>query len=150
MLSAQRLTHWSIPVADLDESEAFYRDFLGLELRSRLGNGRASCFRVGESDFILWESGQMTEEWVREAGVHYAFTVSPEIWDEAVREIHRRQIPLNGPIVYRSRGVFLGREIYVLDPSGNVIELTDPTWSEGMPTPSFEELSGIVEAAPLR
>ena len=149
MLSAQRLTHWSIPVADLEESEAFYRDFLGLELRGRLGSGRASCFRAGESDFILWECGKPTDPAVREAGVHYAFTVAPEVWDEAVKAIHREQVPLNGPIVYRERGFFLGREIYIVDPSGNVVELTDPTWHSGMPTPSFEELNGVPSEAPV-
>ncbi|HVB07007.1 MAG TPA: VOC family protein [Acidimicrobiales bacterium] len=143
MISAQRLTHWSIPVADLEESEAFYGGFLGLEYRGRLGNGRAAVYRVGDSDFIVWECGQPTDPAVREAGVHYAFTVSPEVWEEAIGEIHERGIPLHGPIVYRARGVFLGREVYVLDPSGNVVELTDPTWHEGLPTPTFEELNGI-------
>jgi catechol 2,3-dioxygenase-like lactoylglutathione lyase family enzyme len=149
MLGAQKLTHWSIPVKDLEESEAFYRDFLGLELRGRLGNNRSSCFRVGETDFIIWETGAESDPAAREAGVHYAFTVAPEVWDRAVREIHDRSIPLSGPIVYRERGIFLGREIYVLDPSGNVVELTDPTWHSGMPTPSYEELtSGAVAPVP--
>lgn len=147
MQGAQRLTHWSIPVRDLEESEAFYRDFLGLELRGRLGNNVATCFRVGETDFILWQTGTDTDPQVREAGVHYAFTVSPEAWDLAVQEIHQAKVPLHGAIVYRERGIFLGREIYVLDPSGNVVELTDPTWHAGMPTPTFEELNGIHEAA---
>jgi catechol 2,3-dioxygenase-like lactoylglutathione lyase family enzyme len=146
MLGAQRLTHWSIPVADLEASEAFYGEFLGLESRGRLGSGRASVFRVGETDFILWECGQPTDESVRAAGVHYAFTVEPAVWDEAIGEISRRGIQLHGPIVYRAKGTFLGREVYMLDPSGNVIELTDPTWHDGMPTPSFEELTGVPQA----
>ena len=38
--------------------------------------------------------------------------------------------------------VFTGRELYFFDPSGNRLELRDPTWTEGMPEPSFEELAG--------
>jgi hypothetical protein len=45
-----------------------------------------------------------------------------------------------GPIVYRARGHFTGRELYFLDPSGNMLELRDRTWKEGMPTPTFEEI----------
>jgi len=147
MLGAERLTHWSLPVKNLAESEAFYRDFLGLEFCGNLGGplatvSRASVFRVGETSFILWETGLDADPRLREAGVHYAFTVLPEVWDRAVMAIHEAGLELKGPIVYRSKGTFLGREIYILDPSGNTVELTDPTWVEGMPEPSFEEIVG--------
>ena len=36
MLKIDGVTHWSIPVNDLEESERFYRDLLGLEYRGRL------------------------------------------------------------------------------------------------------------------
>ena len=32
-------------------------------------------------------------------------------------------------------------QLYFFDPSGNRLELRDPTWGEGMPEPSFEELA---------
>ena len=39
MLKIDGVTHWPIPVNDLEESERFYRDLLvGLECRGRLGN----------------------------------------------------------------------------------------------------------------
>ena len=38
MLHIDGVTHWSIPVNDLAESEQFYRDVLGLECRGRLGS----------------------------------------------------------------------------------------------------------------
>jgi catechol 2,3-dioxygenase-like lactoylglutathione lyase family enzyme len=152
MLGAERLTHWSLPVKNLAESEVFYRDFLGLEYCGNLGGPharvpRASVFRVGESSFIIWETGIESDPRLREAGVHYAFTVLPEVWDRAVLAIHEAGLALTGPIVYRSKGTFNGREIYVLDPSGNTIELTDPTWVEGMPEPTFEEIVGVANAS---
>ena len=55
MLKIDGVTHWSIPVNDLDESERFYRDLLGLEYRGRLGNSHVACFHVGGHDILLCE-----------------------------------------------------------------------------------------------
>jgi hypothetical protein len=44
-------------------------------------------------------------------------------------------------LIYRERGFFPGRELYFLDPSGNMLELRDPTWKPGMATPTYEELA---------
>jgi hypothetical protein len=38
------VTHWSIPVNNLKESEEFYGGVLGLELLGRLSNGVMTCF----------------------------------------------------------------------------------------------------------
>jgi len=53
-------------------------------------------------------------------------------------------VKLAGPIVYRERGFFPGREIYFLDPSGNILELRDARWRPGMPRPTFEELTSAL------
>lgn len=141
MLGATGLTHWSMPVSDLEASEAFYGEFLGLEMRGRLGSGRATCFRAGDANFIIWETGADIDSSLQDAGVHYAFTVTPEVWERAIFEIHEKHIPLaDHPLVYRKKGTFPGREIYMFDPSGNRVELTDPTWHAGMPEPTLEEI----------
>ena len=44
-------------------------------------------------------------------------------------------------LTYREQGFFTGRELYFLDPSGNLLELRDPTWTPGMPTPTHEEIA---------
>src|SRR6202044_1175356 len=76
VLGADRLTHWSLPVKNLAESEAFFGDFLGFEYRGPLGGplatvSHASVFRVGESSFILWETGFEADPRLAEVGVHY-------------------------------------------------------------------------------
>jgi hypothetical protein len=43
-------------------------------------------------------------------------------------------------LTYRAQGFFTGRELYFYDPSGNRLELRDPTWEEGMAEPSYEEI----------
>ncbi len=142
MLKVDNVTHWSIPVNDLEEAEKFYRDVLGLEYKGRLGNTTMACFTVAEHAILLC---QRTEPLVRtpeqDGRVHHAFTVSPEVFEKACQLFHELGIRLVQPIVYREHGVFLGRELYFLDPSGNMLELRDPTWKPGMPTPTYEEMA---------
>src|SRR4029450_14131934 len=48
LLKIEGVTHWSIPVNDLTESEEFYGDLLGLKPLGRLGDSGMSCFNVGD------------------------------------------------------------------------------------------------------
>ena len=75
-----------------------------------------------------------------DGGAHHSFTVLPEIFNEACKVFHDREIKIDN-LTYRARGFFTGRELYFFDPSGNRLELRDPTWTEAMPEPSFEELA---------
>ena len=53
LLKIEGVTHWSIPVDNLDESEKFYGDLLGLKALGRLGNSVMSCFIVGDHNILL-------------------------------------------------------------------------------------------------
>ena len=66
--------------------------------------------------------------------------MSPETFELACKVFHERNVPIEH-LTYRARGVFTGRELYFYDPSGNRLELRDPTWVEGMPETPFEELA---------
>ena len=138
LLQIEGVTHWSIPVNDLEESEKFYGDLLGLKPLGRLGNSVMSCFNVGDHNILLCEREQPVEAEVDQRA-HHSFTVSPETLVQACKIFHDRQIPIDG-LVYRAKGFFTGRELYFFDPSGNRLELRDPMWAEGMPEPSFDEI----------
>jgi extradiol dioxygenase family protein len=144
MVKITEITHFSIPVANLDESERFYADVLGMEPKGRLGNSRMSAFSAGGQNIILCERTRAVDPTIdQESRVHHSFTVSPNDWEEAVTLVHTSGVRLDDPpIVYREKGFFTGRELYFFDPTGNVLELRDPTWKPGMPTPSVEEISG--------
>jgi extradiol dioxygenase family protein len=135
------VTHWSIPVNDLEESEKFYGEVLGLEHKGRLGGSKMSCFAAGGHAILLC---QRKEPLVRtpqqDNRLHHAFTVSPQTFEEACKLFDRSGVKIAEAIVYRERGHFTGRELYFLDPSGNMLELCDPTWKSGMPTPAYEEI----------
>src|SRR5499426_1348563 len=66
---------------------------------------------------------------------------SPEEWEKAVRLFHERVVKIE-ELTYRAHGFFTGRELYFLDPSGNLLEVRDPTWTAGMPTPSLADILG--------
>lgn len=141
-IKIEGVTHWSIPVNDIEESEKFYGDVLGLDFKARLGNSIMTCFNVGDHNILLCEVAEPMEvSEDKDVRVHHSFTVSPETFDRACSVFKEENVTVLG-ITYRARGVFCGREMYFLDPSGNRLELRDPTWVEGMPEPPYEELVG--------
>ena len=141
VLKVEGVTHWSIPVNDLKEAEDFYGELLGLTPVGRLGNNIMSCFNVGDHNILLCERHSPVDGPLKEdAGVHHSFTVSPETFELACKVFHERNVTIEH-LTYRARGVFTGRELYFFDPSGNRLELRDPTWTQGMPEPPFEELA---------
>ena len=140
VLKIEGITHWSIPVNNLEESEEFYGDLLGLNPRGRLGNSLMSCFNVGDHNILLCERERSVDDVAeRDHGVHHSFTVSPETFVQGCKVFHESGVPILG-LVYRAVGHFTGAELYFSDPSGNRLELRDPTWQEGMPEPSFDEI----------
>jgi hypothetical protein len=74
--------------------------------------------------------------------LHHSFTLSPEEWEKAVWLFHERGVKIE-ELTYREHGFFTGRELYFLDPSGNLLEVRDPTWKAGMAAPSLADIIGI-------
>jgi catechol 2,3-dioxygenase-like lactoylglutathione lyase family enzyme len=140
LLSIEGVTHWSIPVNNLEESEEFYRDLLGLDSLGRLGDSHMACFSVGEHRILICQRDQPIESVeAQNAPAHHSFTVTPETLDQACKVFQENNVRILA-LYYRKRGFFTGRELYFLDPSGNRLELRDPTWKDGMPEPSYEEV----------
>jgi extradiol dioxygenase family protein len=139
ILKVEGVTHWSIPVNDLTESEKFYGELLGLTHKGRLGNSGMSCFNVADNYILLCQRERAKESSDLPQQLHHSFTVSPETLVKACKVFHERKIS-GIELIYRAKGHFTGRELYFLDPSGNRLELRDPTWKAGMPEPSYEEI----------
>jgi hypothetical protein len=99
-----------------------------------------SCFNVGDHNILLCEREKPQDETIVEERVHHSFTVSPEGFVRACKTFHEKKIPIL-ELEYRAKGYFTGRELYFHDPSGNRLEIRDPTWQKGMPEPSFEEIA---------
>ena len=100
-----------------------------------------TCYKVAGHKILLCERKNPQDVAAQsEEQVHHSFTVSPETLIQACKLFQERQVPMDG-LVHRGVGVFTGRELYFFDPSGNRLELRDPTWSDGMPEPTVGELA---------
>jgi catechol 2,3-dioxygenase-like lactoylglutathione lyase family enzyme len=133
------VTHWSIPVNNLKDSEDFYGGLLGLKPLGRLNNNVMSCFNVGDHNILLCEREKPQDKSIVEDRVHHSFTVSPEGFVQACKTFHEKKIPIV-ELEYRAKGHFTGRELYFYDPSGNRLEIRDPSWKKGMPETPYEEI----------
>jgi catechol 2,3-dioxygenase-like lactoylglutathione lyase family enzyme len=141
MLKLDDVTHWSIPVNNLEEAEQFYRDVLGLDYQGRLGNSKVACFTVvGHSILLCQRNDPVVRTPEQDNRLHHSFTVSPEVFEKACKLFPAQGIHVV-EIIYREHGFFPGRELYFLDPSGNMLELRAPTWQAGMPTPTHQEIA---------
>jgi catechol 2,3-dioxygenase-like lactoylglutathione lyase family enzyme len=141
MLKLEGVVHWSIPVNNLGESEKFYGEVLGMEFVGRLGNGVMTCFGLGGHSILLCERKEpLVRTSEQDNKLHHAFDVSPEMFNKACKVFHDLGIKIREPVDYRPSGFFTGRQLFVLDPSGNRIELRDPSWKPGMPRPTYDEI----------
>jgi len=77
--------------------------------------------------------------------LHHSFTMAREDWEEGVRQLAAADVQMLD-LMYREQGFFTGRELYFLDPSGNVLEIRDPTWQPGMAKPSIDDIVGQAAA----
>jgi catechol 2,3-dioxygenase-like lactoylglutathione lyase family enzyme len=130
------LVHWAIRVNDLEESRRFYTEVLGMEDGGPVGD-HFHCVRFGDTNLLLTQQPEGLRVSYNPADrTHIAFRVSEEDFERAARHAREWGVtvvpeaaigPLDGDVEIRRRGVFVGRSFYMLDPSGNRIELYSPT-----------------------
>ena len=99
--------------------------------------------RWGPIDLHLYKQ-PFGEPTIEQAHPHHAFNTKGWMVDKWVDHFAGWGIP--SVVVCRQHGqVGMGDkcriELYFLDPSGNMLELRDPTWKSGMPTPTYEEIA---------
>ena len=108
--------HVSINVRDAAESIAFYTDVLGLAARTDRPDFsfRGAWLDIGAQQVHLIEG-----EVPNNHGQHFAVQVAD--LDATVAELRDRGIDVSDP-----GGVGAARQSFLLDPSGNMIELHEP------------------------
>jgi catechol 2,3-dioxygenase-like lactoylglutathione lyase family enzyme len=133
------IVHWGIEVNDLAESVAFYTQILGLKDVGPLAGGGIHCLSLGNIQVLLCKMRTPRDPSApRNSALHHAFSLSSEMFDYA--EAHLRewgvnvQTPTAGPwariegdVEHRPGNLMPGRSIYFHDPSGNRLEINDPT-----------------------
>ena len=119
------VAHFSIAVSDLDASQEFYTDVLGLTLIRAAPAIGLVFLRAGNDHVILARSDAPTKHDPKDSRrAHHAFTVEPAKYDES-----KALLASKGVDIFeeedRKTGVFVGRQCYFYDPDGNVLEITE-------------------------
>jgi catechol 2,3-dioxygenase-like lactoylglutathione lyase family enzyme len=123
MLKTHGVLHFTIPVKDLDRSEKFYTEVMGMEKLRR--NDHMVFMRAGEDCFVLTFSENPIEpNRDNKHDIHSAFLLTAQEYDKAKQFLASKGIPLIRE-EDRKVGTFQGRSAYFHDPDRNVIEIID-------------------------
>ena len=123
MLKTQGVVHFTIPVKDLDRSEKFYTEIMGMERLRR--NSHMVFMRAGQDCFVLTCSEKPIDPNAGDAhDVHHAFRVSGAEYERAKAFLASKGIQVFKEEDRRS-GTFQGCSAYFHDPDRNVIEIID-------------------------
>jgi catechol 2,3-dioxygenase-like lactoylglutathione lyase family enzyme len=124
MLKIEGVLHFSIPVKDLDRSEKFYSEILGLQKIRR--NNHMVFMRTARDDYLVltYSHNPIDPNPGNQHDIHSAFRVTAAEYDRAKGFLASKGIPLIKEEDRRS-GTFQGRSAYFHDPDRNVIEIID-------------------------
>lgn len=116
-----------LEVADLAAAERFYREVVGLPVVARWGDERPAVWLgLGREAFLgLWPAASGGARAIHRgrggAHVHYAIRVPRGTLDATRARIEARGVPIEGGWEFGPGN----RAIYLDDPDGNVVELTE-------------------------
>jgi catechol 2,3-dioxygenase-like lactoylglutathione lyase family enzyme len=125
MIEPRSVVHFSIPVSDIEASRKFYTEILGLTLVQAAPAGGMMFLRAGNDHVILAKCDQPIQRNAKDSRrAHHAFKVDADKYEDA-----KAYLASKGVEVFeeedRKKGVFVGRQFYIHDPDGNVIELSE-------------------------
>jgi catechol 2,3-dioxygenase-like lactoylglutathione lyase family enzyme len=125
MIEPKGVVHFSIAVSDLAASRKFYTETLGLTLIQDASAIGFVFLRAGDDHVILAKSDAPLQRNPKDSRrAHHAFKVDPDKYDDA-----KSFLASKGVTVFeeedRKTGVFVGRQFYIHDPDGAVIEFSE-------------------------
>lgn len=125
MIEPRGVVHFSIAVSDLEVSRKFYTEILGLKLVHD-GSAFGMVFlRAGDDHVILARSDAPLQRSAADSRrAHHAFKVDAAKYDHAKAFLVSRGVEVFEE-EDRKKGVFVGRQFYIRDPDGAVIEFTE-------------------------
>jgi catechol 2,3-dioxygenase-like lactoylglutathione lyase family enzyme len=126
-MNIQAIIETAIYVEDLDQTETFYRNVLGLPIIAK-EPGRHVFFRVGSNNVLLaflaeatLKGDQLPAHGAKGPG-HFALGIDAgdlDAWRQTLRE---KNVDIEKEVAW-PRG---GKSIYFRDPAGNSVELVTP------------------------
>jgi catechol 2,3-dioxygenase-like lactoylglutathione lyase family enzyme len=122
-MKAEAVLHFTIPVKELDRSEAFYTGILGLTKVRR--NNHMVFMRCENSYFVLTLSENEINPNVGDKhDIHTAFVFRGDAYDAMKKMLAEKNLRVFKEEM-REHGTFRGRSAYFHDPDRNVIEIMD-------------------------
>jgi len=119
------VVHFSIPVSDLEASKRFYTEILGLTFLRESPAYQLIFLQAGKDHVVLAKSDTPIKP-NAEGGrrVHHAFAIEPAAYESAKAYLQENGVKIVDE-ENRTSGTFPGRQFYIHDPDGNVIELSE-------------------------
>jgi catechol 2,3-dioxygenase-like lactoylglutathione lyase family enzyme len=125
MIEPRSVVHFSIAVSDLQASRKFYTEILGLKLVQDAPAIGMVFLKAGDDHVILAKSdAPLTRNAKDSRRAHHAFKVDADKYDDAKSFLAGKGVEVFEE-ENRTRGVFVGRQFYIHDPDGAVIEFTE-------------------------
>ena len=124
MIKMKGLTHFTIPVKDLQRAKTFYCDTLGFDLVRE--NPHMIFCRCQDDYFVLTYSENPVDPNPGEKhDIHTAFYVDSDEYDRALNFLAENGIRVFKNEERHGDATFTGRSAYFHDPDRNVLELHD-------------------------
>jgi catechol 2,3-dioxygenase-like lactoylglutathione lyase family enzyme len=122
-IKIERLDHFAIYVTELERSERFYSEYLGMRVRFRIGAEQVmlDCGGISLALFAKPDLRVPVEDGATDSPlgrVHFALRVSEEDWYKAQKDFAAAGIKMSKDIDWGDHNCF-----YIQDPDGNLIEL---------------------------
>jgi len=125
MIEPRSVVHFSIAVSDLEASHKFYTEILGLTHVQTAPAIGLVFLRAGNDHVILAKSdGSLARSSKDTRRAHHAFKVDADKYEDAKAFLASKGIEVFEE-ENRTKGVFVGRQFYIHDPDGTVIEFTE-------------------------
>lgn len=125
MIEPTGVVHFSIAVTDLAASRDFYTQVLGLKLVSDASANGMVFLRAGDDHVILARRDAPLERSAADSRrAHHAFKLESGKYEDAKAYLASRGVEVFEE-ENRKKGVFVGRQFYIHDPDGSVIEFTE-------------------------
>ena len=124
MIKMKGLTHFTIPVSDLERSKAFYVDTLGFKFE-RQNPHMVFCSCQGDFFVLTLSENPIDPNQGDKHDIHTAFYVDADEYDRAREFLVEKDIHIIKDDERTGDATFTGRSVYFHDPDRNVLELHD-------------------------
>ena len=120
MIVIESIDYIGLTVSNLDNAIEFYKELFDFEVVEKMSNPGQAFIKVGEIVIGLYE----VEGYKNQKGTknHISLYVDEEDFDDAVDELHEKDIP----IVFGPENIRNGKSVIFVDPDDNQIELRYP------------------------